>query len=744
MRLSKRIGAAILLSTCLARLLVAQKPISIGSTPTAILDWLMSTPSGCNPSSPLGYGTTPGFCVGSTSIVQGDTMYTTAWAADAVGMPLPSGLPLIFSLNDFSLPPSCGGNTGVAQLSVFDWATPNASRMDAVNCFTSMNGADSPSGWHGKFTSSDTGGGGAVWHSKAPFFRGGKLYLPIYRNPSSGVPTAHDTTILRSDDKGVTWRNPYTVSIAGTPHANGDAPLCGAASGASACADAHYSTSIMWQNLPGGVAAFQAVEYMQDGATPPAGINDGCDPAIWTCFMADPNEGTIARVLNTDLPSLDVTKYQYYTCPTITDKFRCDGLLPGSWSSNLADRTPAGRPRGMAQWMSVTYHPEFGGYLGVGEEQGTVFAWASNIYGPWTIINNTGRINGVLPEFQSVPLALKQVISTNPPHSRITVASNTKAYTISGTPFFSQWDMVLGRTPDGTGEVPVFTPMGQPPGSVLGPVHSGVIFSDGHAPGTIPRNGLQWLFDFYDLGVLAVRAPDQTGFWQPAYHDIANGSAVLMPCSTSGALSDWLPSQGLTATAGIATVNQQGYSTDFRSMRHETPDTIGTAGIPNFNLSATNAPQAMQGNGTYTVAGVFRYDSGSNGALWSTGGASLQYGTSGAGLTFAWGGNSLTSSFNLAAGNWYFIALTVVTNGANPIVKAWVGNAGKVQDKMVGATRTGSTAPSISAAPMILGSRANASFAWFSVHSRALGQSEVDLMYRTAKAKMAARGVTLQ
>jgi hypothetical protein len=745
MQLSKRIGAAILLSTCLARPLVAQKPISIGSTSTASLDWLVSKPGGCNPRSPNGFGTNPGLCVGNNGHGGGDTMYATAWAANATGMPVPAGLPLVLTFNDVDIPP-CGANIAIAQLSVFDWATPTASRMDAINCFASMNGANSPSGWFGKGTSSDTSGAGAVWHSKAPFFRGGKLYLPIYRNPSSGIPIAHDTTLLRSDDKGVTWSNPYTVSVAGRPQSNGDAPLCGASSGAVACADAHYSTSIMWQNLPGPVAAFQAVEYMQDGATPPAGINDGCDPAIWTCFMADPNEGTIARVLNTDLPSLDVTRYQYYTCPTITETHRCDGSLSGSWSSNLADRTPAGVPRGINLWASVTYQAEFKSYLLVGAYQGIVFAWAPAIYGPWTFIRNTRTATGTALEFTSVPLALKSVVSTDPPHVRITVASDTKDHVIGGSPVFIQWDMVLGRTPAGRGEAPMFMSMGMPDNQSISPLHSGVVMTDSHAPGTIPRSGLQWLFDFYDYGRIPALNPDQYGMTAPGYHDIANGSACLMPCSTDGGVTrcEWIPGQGTSPSIGYATIANRGYSANITSLKHETPDTIGTAGIPDYNLSATNAPVAMQGNGTYTVAGVFRYDSGSNGALWSTGGASLQYGASGAALAFAWGSNKLTSTFNLVAGNWYFIALTVAASATNPAVHGWVGNGGAISDRMAGATRTGSTAPSVSAAPMLLGSNANASFAWFSVHSRALGQSEVDLMYRTAKAKMAARGVMLQ
>jgi hypothetical protein len=730
-------------------------PMGIGALPINTLDWAAATPSGCNATSPSGFGTTPGLCVGGGGggSAGGDTMYATAWAADATGMPVPSGLPLYTTMNDLKVPP-CGGNIAIAQLSVFDWATPNASRMDAVNCFTSMNGQDSPVGWKGKATSGDLSGTtAAVWHSKAAFFRGGRLYLTISRQLSSGVGIVHDSTMLRSDDKGVTWSNPYTVSISGTPQANGDGPLCGAPNGTSACTDAHYSTSIMWPALPPAVQGFQAVEYMQDGATPPTGINDGCDPAIWTCFMADPIEGTVARVLNTLLPRLLASDYQYYTCPTITDKKTCDGSLSGSWSYNFADRTPAGVPRGIMQWQSITHHPEFHGYLAVGAYAGVGFGWSPAIYGPWTYIKNTRTpTSGSGVEFTSVPLALKKVVSANPPHVTITVASDTKAYNGGGTPYFSQWDMVLGRTPAGRGEVPMLMSMGMPDNQSISPLHSGVVMSDSHAPRTIPRSGLQWLFDFYDYGRIPALPPDAQGMLNPAYHEIANGSAVLMPCRGGGTACDWNTGQGTISGAGYATVSQLGYTADIRSMRHETADTIGAAGVYPYNLSFINAPTAMQGNGTYTVAGVFRYDGSGDGSLWSTGGwhtgdtggVSLQYGSGGTGLAFAWGGNKLTSSFNLTAGNWYFIAVTVTANGTNPTGSMWVGNAGMMQDKMVGSTRTGSIAPSVGAAPMVLGDGANASFAWLSVHSRALGQAEVGMMYQTLKAKMAERGVTLQ
>ena len=82
----------------------------------------------------------------------------------------------------------------------------------------------------------------------------------------------------------------------------------------------------------------------------------------------------IARVLNTDLPSLDVTKWQYYTCPAITQSYRCPGGDPANWTSNFADRTQVARlmiPFGSRYiawngFFGVAYIKEFKSYLMTG------------------------------------------------------------------------------------------------------------------------------------------------------------------------------------------------------------------------------------------------------------------------------------------------------------------------------------------------------------------------------------------
>ncbi len=761
----------VLIFTCL---LLAQAPIGLITTPLHSLDWWNATASGCTA------GAT-GMCVGAYRPM-GDTIYFTAWLANASQLPVPTGLPIVGTLNDYNAA-TCGGNIGIVQLSVFDFATPNASKINQINCMASMNGSNSPAGWYGHVTSGDDGANGAVWHSHGIFARGGSLYVVIYRSPPAGLSynsnMPHDITMLRSDDGGATWRNPYTIAHGGAAAADGNGPLCGAASGSigATCTDASYAGSIMWPAAPSMLNAWNSVEYTRDGATPPGGINDGCDPAMYTCFVATPLEGTIARVLNTDLPSLDVTKWQYYTCPSITDTYRCPGSASSSWTSTFADRTRSGPSIGVNFWHSVSYVATFRSYLAVGSDGGTGFAWAPAIQGPWTFAYNSNGSGVPAQEFPNVPPSLQTMVSSNPPHVRITVVGDSKdcgsGCNGSGAPTFTQWDMVLGRIPVlSGGDTPVFGLISPNP-NVINPVHSGIILSDSHATGTIPRKNIGWAFDFYDHGG-HVYAPDALGFGTWGFHDIANGSAFLVPCHGPG-LCDWNSGQGIALTSYGGSTWDAGYASKFMSVMHETPQTVAigaakTGGSGGTNgYTALNAPAAMQGNGTFTVATVFmRTSTGGAGGIWSTGDGSgtntalsLSYDSAtGANLELGWGYHNsanrwrINSGFMLPMSTWYFIAVTVQANGVSPIAHLWVGDNGMLVDKFAGVPRvqvgTATPTPAVSAAPLLLGnegdssSSANGGYSGLFVYSRALGQAEIGLIYNTMKARMAARGVTVQ
>ena len=114
---------------------------------------------------------------------------------------------------------------------------------------------------------------------------------------------------IMSPDSGKHWCNPYTyANRAGGPGcdssnwvADGDAPKCDATSSSTPCTNAAYldsnHSSIMWKAMPYGTENWNWVNYgYQDGGTAPTGINDGCDPAAYTCFMLA--DGSLARVPN--------------------------------------------------------------------------------------------------------------------------------------------------------------------------------------------------------------------------------------------------------------------------------------------------------------------------------------------------------------------------------------------------------------------------------------------------------------
>lgn len=754
-------------------LLVAQQSIGLGPGGSTLsiglvdtFNWHAATPSGCP----------GGMCVGSGNILKGDTIYANAWFANASLLPFTSGLPIVATVNDATTTVCSGGvNIGVIQMAGFSWTNRNAGYFGDINCMFSYGSSiNEPAGWFGHCTNGDDGTQGCGWKSRTPFVQGGKLYLPVERQISSGSTTVHDATMIRSDDGGLTWRNPATIAASGAAVSNGDAPLCGAVNNSigSNCLAASYAGSIMWSAMPFEFSAWNAIQYGQDGATMPSGVLDGCDPNTYRCFFSGEQEMAIARVLITDLPNLNVANWQYYTCPNLSDSFRCSGLLSSSWTSTLANRSSTlygvDPTRRSASYYSIhngifgmAYIKEFHAYLATGYsnwggDSAPIYFWAPAPYGPWVQVAvapptnySAAPTNSFFPGFFSPSLAMPYtVISTNPPHVLLTGVADTGQFFSNTTPFFTQIDLQLGKAPNYPGNNVKIT------NKIFYTVNAGFTFTDAHTKGTFPLSGMTLAYDFYDHGGL-------TAFFDsvPGFHDVLKGNQFMLLCANTVTCGSWNPGQGSNLTDyGVQMVNG-GYGPQFKSVNSIS------------NWTETNAPAAMTGNGTFTVASVFRMDTDNFTAapVWWTGDAS---GTNtGIGLIagnvfdkpfrIAWGSNTqnhyqLLTAFTPVLGNWLFCATTIQANGASPITHLWCGVSGALVDLAagIGRTVTGGTpiaTPAVAAAPLRFAREAptvtdniNASYGMIMVGSKVFSYPELQVMYNSAKIAMARRGVTVQ
>ncbi len=770
----RRVSLFAFLMACAS--LCAQAPIGIGS----LLDtftWFGASPSGCTAGS-------RGMCVGS--LPYGDTVYPTAWFRDASLLPITTGNPVVGTLNDYTAKTCTSSNIGVIQFDTFSWAAKTSSRVTEVNCMASYGSSNNtPAGWFGHCTSGDDGANGCVWHSRSPFVRANKLYLSIMRQQHSGAANLRDITLIRSDDGGATWRNPYTISVAGAASAGGDPPSCGAASAASGatCSGPSYTVGMMWRGvgattgdtrlISGDLNGWQAVQYGQDWGTGspsdtmPSGVTDGCDPLLYTCFIGDPLDRSLMRVLNSDLPSLDITKFQYYTCPSITDAFQCDGADSASWSSTFASRTQVGNPIKSLLWSNpVAYIKEFKSYLLIGGvTNGMVFYTAPKVQGPWTAVKvhvNVGQGFG----FTSAAMGLGYtVVSTNPPRVQLTLVSDRTDLDPStqGTLRFDKFDLVLGRTPRGGSQMNQINLYNS--ATTYRTYGAPLVYSNSNAPRTIPIAGLEWGFDFYDHNGAT---PTSSVY---GMRDHAKDGAMMVPCH-GPTLCDWNAGQGITVQPyGVALNGSDGYQAMMQSMKHEFPQTaaIGAANTSTtpVGFTPTNAPAVMAGNGTFSVILVVSRLAASGSfqtPLWSTGTNSsaassmvaLSYPNATGVLELGWGLDNryrFDSGWTMTSGNWYFIGCTVTANGNTPIAHMWVGESGILSDKLAGVSRTltGGTptrTPNVAASPLTIAQYNNAyahiGVGGLYVYSRAVGQTEMGAIYRVLKAEMARRGVTVQ
>lgn len=731
---------------------------------TNYLDWYAATASGCTAG-------TNGKCVGN--FPQGDTPYC-AWLSSASGLPITGGIPVVCTLNDFTwTTSSIGGNLMLFQFDTFSWATPNASRMTLVNAMTSYgtNGGDTnvPAGWFGHCTSGDDGSQGCSWKSRNPIEVGGCIYLPVERQIPAGTDSVHDATFVKSCDSGQTWQNPYTVAHSGSPSATGDAPVCGAANGSigSNCTDTPYldgtHSSVMWKALPNTIFACGPIEYGQAGTTMPT-PPDGTDPATYLYCMATggPNpsgtgiysDGSIWRVPVASI--MDISAWRYYTCPTITESYRCPMSASASWTATFADRTSV-----FSTWVwGIKYLPEFKSYLATGA-QGMFFA--PSLAGPWTLAQSNFETFSVNQTFMNpVPALGYTVLSGYPnPHLKITMVSDRTDHSAQRSPVVSEWEFTLGHNVQGA--QPIYR-KGFNPYMYNGyySIFSGIQLSDSHGIRSIPRNGLVAAWDMYDYGGATL-----TG-GQGGFRDGANSNAFLLPVASG--INGWNSGQGLQLAATGPSLNgASGYAVYLKTVTNSFPPAVGGA-------YTDRAMGEMAGNASWTVATVFQRNTPTDAALdtvpiWevgdTTGGntaLSLSYPKGTGSVELGWGEGPYVSHYGYAtgwvptSGNWYFAAATVTANGSTPTSHLWVGVGGVLVDKLAGISRaatggsgTPSATPNVTSSAMILGldpaqsvSSINAAYGGTYVYSRALSRAEVGRLYSTMKTVMAARGVSLQ
>lgn len=761
----------------------AQAPIAVGGDRTAGLfpgisryfRWYDGTPSGGCVNGAIGY------CVGHDPV--GDTYFPSAWLPNASQLPVTGGLPVVGTINDGHFNNACSGasfNIAVVQFDTWSWATPNASHITAINCMTSFGtGAakDTPVGWNGVLTSAD-GQTLGTWKSRTPFSRGGIIYLPVERQFSPGDPSVHDATIIQSPDGGKHWCNPYTLfNVGSNPgvcdsskwQATGDAPVCGAASNAVPCANAGYTdathSSIMWKGFPYGTENWYWVNYgYQDGGTAPV-TTDGTDPSTYDYFMS--YDGSLARVAKSDILQ-DISKWQYYTCPSISQSLRCSPGVSGNWTSTFASRTGTFYlsyylgpfEESFTQLFGSIYLPEFKAYIRTGVIQPSPDAfdiqWSPSLTGPWTLVSRNSVQSTMWGSFFSPSPALGYtVVGISPPHVKLTTTSNDYATSPpEGSVQFHEWDLVLGQQQTGA------TPRAQ--NLPMYTTGAGFKFSPGgNVAGTLPSSGLVWSFDFLDQGITSGLTN-----W-PYFQDRANQNAVMVPCDGTS-----------YTTVSICGTMNSGHGTTMNNFGPVVTDT-------NFQYfghlrsftgegfwAQRNAPSAMAGNGTYSVVNVVRYDggapSGKYSGIWSTGSSSgtantavqLAVFSSGAAILI-WNADSQPAyaygpTFTFTSTNWYFVVTTVTaaTGGNCPAVSVWVGQSGTITDTNAGHTcvqefSASTKTPAVTASPLVLGLSVDgyampASHATTMIYDRVLSSVDVQRMYGVMKTQMAARGVTLQ
>lgn len=279
-------------------------------------------------------------CGPPCSVITGDTRYFSAWAAaSTVAGPFNGGA-VFGTFNDGTSPLGQSLAIGVTKITAFDISNVQNTNLVGSGT-TSAYGTSGQVGLGYACASCGPGSVGQDWSSGSPWFKGGKLYLPVHIQYNPGGQTQSATLLVSPDPASFPsnhWCNPHTYATGGTGgafscdsgnwSATGDLP----GSGDTAAMLWPGSSPTDSTNTMGRVAPMQ---IKQEGATAPSipGLDTTCD-----YFLSHDGNITAAymsRVCsNLDPMKLASWEYLASTTPTWTSTITSRVALVDSSTTN--------------------------------------------------------------------------------------------------------------------------------------------------------------------------------------------------------------------------------------------------------------------------------------------------------------------------------------------------------------------------------------------------------------------------
>ncbi|BBI36652.1 CBM35 domain-containing protein [Cohnella abietis] len=209
---------------------------------------------------------------------------------------------------------------------------------------------------------SDDGASGSSAYHTTSYEVDGVLYIWGTSSPN-GTDVFHNPVLKKSTDRGQTWTSSTNTS---------------------AILGSTFGWPSFYQYGKGGAApAVDQADLYVYMLSPSNNSSDASNP--YKLYYRD--DYYLLRVLRTDLPLLDATKYQYYK-----GGIGGDGSLASNWTTNIAEITPMYSQTGVIGFGWVVYNENLGRYILT-----NMLSWqntpspfwvyeAPHPWGPWTKI----------------------------------------------------------------------------------------------------------------------------------------------------------------------------------------------------------------------------------------------------------------------------------------------------------------------------------------------------------------------